>query len=274
MKRFNINEKTATFIEKYNLFLEDQIQQIQLQHRLELASVFEINEGMRVLEIGCGQGDTTVALADAVGSTGHVVAIDIASPDYGAPLTLRQATDIIKKSELGGRITFHFETDFANFDVKEVFDVVVLSHSSWYFQQTEDLLHYFKKIKQMAKRICFAEWDLDFTKVSQRSHFCAATILALYSSFVNNDGNIQNLFHKTQIQELLLEAGFTNTKTQIVDASYLQDGDWERNYANSIQSEFSSAPKSIQTLITSYYELMNQPNEKNESLDSFVIMAE
>src|SRR5690606_21069606 len=135
MERLNINEKTSRFINQYNLFQNDPIQQVQLQHRLDLVDAFEITEGMRVLEIGCGQGDTTVALADAVGKDGHVVAIDIASPDYGAPLTLRQATDILKQSELGQRITFHFETDFSNVKVDETFDAVVLSHSSWYFGQ-------------------------------------------------------------------------------------------------------------------------------------------
>ena len=274
MKRFNTNEKTADFIKKYNLFNNDQIQQIQLQHRLDLVSAFEIKEGMRVLEIGCGQGDTTVALADAVGSTGHVVAIDIADPDYGAPLTLGQATDIIKRSGLGNQITFHFEMNFAEFEVKETFDVVVLSHSSWYFQQPEHLLTYFQKIKQVAKRVCFAEWDLDYNNDSQRGHFYAATILALYSSFVTNDGNIQNLFHKTQIQELLVDAGFTISKKCLVDASYLQDGNWERDYANSIRSDFNQSPVKIQTFINSYYELMNQPRERNESLNSIVIIAE
>jgi ubiquinone/menaquinone biosynthesis C-methylase UbiE len=274
MERLNINEKTSRFINQYNLFQNDPIQQVQLQHRLDLVDAFEITEGMRILEIGCGQGDTTVALADAVGKDGHVMAIDIASPDYGAPLTLRQATDILKQSELGQRITFHFETDFSNVKVDETFDAVVLSHSSWYFRQPQDLFHYFNKIKQVAKRICFAEWNLDYTRESQRSHFCAVTILALYSSFVNNDGNIQNLFHKTQIQEFLLKAGFTITKEQTLDASYLQDGKWEQDYANHIRAEFQQAPFRIQTLVHSYFEIMNQASGHQESLDSMVIIAQ
>ncbi|WP_231495836.1 cyclopropane-fatty-acyl-phospholipid synthase family protein [Paucisalibacillus sp. EB02] len=274
MKSLNINEKTATFIGKYDLFSDDKIQQVQLQHRLDLVDAFELKKGMSVLEIGCGQGDTTVALADAVGENGHVVAIDIASPEYGAPLTLGQATDILKQSELGQRITFHFGTDFAKYEVKKKFDVVVLSHSSWYFQQPEYLINYFKKIKQVANRICFAEWDLDFTRDSQRSHFCAATILSLYSSFVNNDGNIQNLFHKAQIRKLLMDAGFSIDKEQSVDASYLQDGYWEKDYANSIRTEFNQSPIRIQTLINSYYELMNQPGSHKESLNSIVIIAQ
>ena len=73
----------------------DTIQRTQLTHRIELVKTFQIKKGMKVLEIGCGQGDTTVVLADAVGETGHVVAIDIASTEYGAPITLGEASKTI-----------------------------------------------------------------------------------------------------------------------------------------------------------------------------------
>ncbi|MFD1039316.1 class I SAM-dependent methyltransferase [Virgibacillus byunsanensis] len=261
------------FLSNYKLFETDEIQQVQFQHRLDLMEAFGVKKGMRVLEIGCGQGDTTAALADAVGIDGKVFAIDIASRDYGAPLTLGQATDRIKRSRLGERITFHFETDFASFESNEIFDVAVLSHSSWYFKRPEDLLHYVKKLRSMTTCICFAEWDLDYTYLSQRVHFCAASILALHSKFVGNDGNIQNLFHEEQILELLEEAGFQNVKQDIVDATYLPDAQWEKSYTNSIRKDFANVPTMIQTLVTSYYELMNASNEKEQSLNSFIICA-
>lgn len=91
---------------------DDTIQRTQLTHRIELVKTFQVKKGMKVLEIGCGQGDTTVVLADAVGETGHIVAIDIASPEYGAPITLGEAAETISQSPLGQRIDFHFETDF------------------------------------------------------------------------------------------------------------------------------------------------------------------
>ncbi|MBS4174743.1 class I SAM-dependent methyltransferase [Bacillus sp. FJAT-49736] len=274
MTEFLINDETSSFISKYKLFENDSIQQIQLQHRLSLMKAFGIQKGMHILEIGCGQGDTTAALADAVGEKGNVVAIDIASPDYGAPLTLGQATDRIKRSPLGERIDFHFEVDFLTYESSVTFDMAVLSHCSWYFKRPDDLLQYFKKLRRVAKRICFAEWDLDFTHISQRAHFCAASILALYSNFVNNEGNIQNLFHKTQILQLLEQAGFEIEKQHIIDATYLQDGQWEKSYANSIRPEFNQASEMIQTLIISYYELMNDSNGHDEqSLNSFVLCA-
>jgi ubiquinone/menaquinone biosynthesis C-methylase UbiE len=274
MTKFELNRKTASFIDKYELFEDDEIQQIQLQHRLEIVDTFDIKEGMMVLEIGCGQGDTTVALADAVGKTGKVTGIDIASPDYGAPFTLGQATGRIKKSVLGERIDFHFETDLETFESKDLFDIAVLSHSSWYFKRPDDLYRYFKELRKMSKRVCLAEWDFDYAHKKQRSHFLAASILALHSTFVNNDGNIQNLFHRTQIQELLERADFQIIKVGMVDATYLQDGQWEKSYANSIRHEFANAPDMIQTLVASYYELMNATIDNEQSLNSFILCAE
>ena len=156
----------------------------------------------------------------------------------------------------------------------EVFDVAVLSHSCWYFKRPEDLLCYLKKLRRMAKCICVAEWDIEYTYMTQRAHFLAASILALHSNFINSDGNIQNLFHKAHIQELLEEAGFQIFKQDVIDATYLQDGQWEKNYANSIRQEFDSVPEMIQTLVASYYELMNAPMENWQSLNSFILCGE
>jgi predicted methyltransferase len=44
----------------------------QMSHRLQVVSFFGIAPGSRILELGCGQGDTTIALAHAVGPTGHI----------------------------------------------------------------------------------------------------------------------------------------------------------------------------------------------------------
>jgi ubiquinone/menaquinone biosynthesis C-methylase UbiE len=55
----------------------------QMEHRRALVSFWDIQPGSRVLEIGCGQGDTTIVLADAVGEYGHVDAVDPGALDYG-----------------------------------------------------------------------------------------------------------------------------------------------------------------------------------------------
>jgi hypothetical protein len=52
LKSFQLNEKTKSFLSEYQLFEDDLIQQVQLQHRLELVAAFGIHKGMHVLEIG------------------------------------------------------------------------------------------------------------------------------------------------------------------------------------------------------------------------------
>lgn len=260
------------FIKQYKLFENDQIQQTQLQHRYALVEAFGIKEGMKVLEIGCGQGDTTVVLADVVGENGHVTAIDIAPPDNGAPFTLGEAHDRINQSKLGTRIDFHLETDFLEMNPEKQYDAVVLSHCSWYFHDPAQLLAYFKRIRSISNLLCFADWDMQFERITQRGHFCAASILALYSQFTSNDGNIQNLFGKSEINKMIEDAGLKVDQELRVDAHYLQDGQWEIDYAKEVTKEFAAAPVRIQTLVQNYADMLDV-DQQNDSLDSFVIVA-
>src|SRR5579863_86150 len=50
-----------------------------------------IRPGMRVLDIGCGAGDVSVLLADAVGPSGFVVAIDRDARAIGATRSRAEA---------------------------------------------------------------------------------------------------------------------------------------------------------------------------------------
>lgn len=54
-----------------------------LEHRRQVTRAWGIPPGASVLEIGPGQGELTVVLADAVGRTGRVVAIDNAPLEWG-----------------------------------------------------------------------------------------------------------------------------------------------------------------------------------------------
>ncbi|MCM3758200.1 class I SAM-dependent methyltransferase [Sporosarcina aquimarina] len=273
MTAYQLNKKTKDFLNEHKLYEDDEIQQIQLQHRLSLVKAFNLPKGGRILEIGCGQGDTTMAIAHVIGENGKVVAIDNASRDYGAPFTLGEATDHILHSTLGERITFHLDTEFTDFEVTVPFDVAVFSHCSWYFKDPVELHSFLKRLRGMTKRICFAEWDLQFTEMTQRTHFVAVSILALYSQFVENESNVQNLFNKSQILHLLEQAGFQIEKQTTVDATFLPDAKWEKDYANSIRTEFIQAASQMESFLSSYYELMNDPQHEELSLNSFVVTA-
>ncbi|PJK16597.1 SAM-dependent methyltransferase [Chryseomicrobium excrementi] len=263
--------EVEVFCEKYQLFNDDEIQKVQLLHRFQLAQSFGIEEGMTVLEIGCGQGDMTVVLADKVGASGHVTAIDIAGGDYGAPLTLEQSHQKIKQTVLGERISFHLDTDFLSFEGLKHYDGIVFAHSSWYFHSPERLAEYLSKIRTVTSNLFFAEWDLAFTDISQRGHFCAAMLLALHSTITENDSNIQHLFSRETIHRMMEDAGFSIAREETVYSRYLQDGQWEMGYAKTLRDAFLKSPTQLQTLATSLIDAMKQSG--TDSLDTFVLIG-
>lgn len=131
-----------------------QTQRIQTAHRLKLIEAWGIQEGDHVLEIGCGQGDTTVALAFSVGETGFVHGVDIAPGSYGAPETLEQARERIRNSSIGGRVQIDFDFDITRDGqsfAKKQFDCVVLSHCLWYFSSFDELVSILSEARKYAK---------------------------------------------------------------------------------------------------------------------------
>lgn len=84
--QFKMNALLASSIA--SLCLHDQkhfeVQLHQTEHRLTLISKWNVDlQGAKVLELGCGQGDCTAVLAEAVGTAGHVTAVDPAALAYG-----------------------------------------------------------------------------------------------------------------------------------------------------------------------------------------------
>lgn len=244
------------------------VQLIQTEHRIHLVNEMGIEEGMRVLEIGCGQGDTTAVLATKVGITGYVKAIDIADGQYGAPITLKEATDHLKTSDLGDIIDFHFATDFLQFEMAEHFDVVVFSLCSWYMESVEMLEKSIRKAATIAKKIIIADWDLIDVNANQIAHQQAAIIQALYATSNKSDANIKTIFTRQQIELLLLNCQLQIEKSVSVDASYLQDGQWEVEYALTL-----AFPEALTSLVQTLKELITTKRNDQYSMNQFLIVA-
>ena len=81
----------------------------------------ELNAGQRVLDLGCGTGSASLALASLAGPGVHIDGIDISDTQLNHAKT--------KASKVDGQVTFHNcsmdELSFAN----ETFDLVVASMS-------------------------------------------------------------------------------------------------------------------------------------------------
>lgn len=207
----------------------------QSAHRYKLIDFWGIRKGARVLEIGCGQGYATKVLADAVGPQGFVYAIDNASPDYGAPMTLDEARDELMISSLGNRIHMEFKVDILNSDFNfddDEFDCIVMSHCSWYFATGDELMRVLQKVKPWGKKLCFAEWDITPILPEQVPHYMAVTIQAhseCYKLPGTSDNNIRTLLSPSDIKKLITTAGWSiNIKDETTLYSPdLMDCRWE-----------------------------------------------
>ena len=151
----------------------------QIRHRMELVDTWAPRLGDRILEIGCGQGDTTVVLAQAVGPSGRIVAVDTAGPEYGAPTTIGQAHAFTKSSQLGPRIEYRLGFDLLDPEVsflENEFDLVVLSKASWNMSSAAVLGSLFARIRPWATSLGYAEWDPRPQSLEQVPHLVAVLL--------------------------------------------------------------------------------------------------
>lgn len=186
-----------------------------------------IFEGATVLEIGCGQGDTTALLAEAVGEDGLVIATDPAPLNYGSPITIGEAANFLGNSRLGSRINFHFNTnicDSQSFLGNQLIDFAVLAHCSYYFDSQEALLNTFISAGKWAKTLCFSEWDVIANNIHQISHLLAIFIQGQVESFKRDStANIRSPFSKQEVENLLDKSGWIITDDFKIDSLQMQE---------------------------------------------------
>jgi hypothetical protein len=200
----------------------------QVKHRLALTDAWSVREGDRILEIGCGHGETTVTLATIAGPTGRVVAVDSSSPEYGKP-PLQHTHAFIKSQPIGQRIDFltstnvlDGSTDFA----PGQFDLAILSHSPWYMGCLDQLRSFFIRCRSWAQRLGYAEWDLRPQDPKQVPHMLAVLlqgyVQALHLERKGHPywtGNIRTIVLAGDARRLATEAGWRIVNEGVDDTS-------------------------------------------------------
>ncbi|MBZ9744087.1 class I SAM-dependent methyltransferase [Mesorhizobium sp. CO1-1-7] len=108
-------------------------------------------EGGNVLDIGCGAGATTLAVARRVGNNGRCVGLDISQPLVALATERTQAEEVANASfEVGDAQTYAFESGR--------FDAVVSRFGIMFF---DDPVAAFSNIRQAARRggkLAFVAW--------------------------------------------------------------------------------------------------------------------
>ena len=269
---------------------QDEQKRRWVRDRMEIVDCWSIQPGWRVLEVGCGNGWMTVALAAAVGDKGHVTAVDIDPHDpsllFPSP-SMGEETDVIKASWLGPRIDFLWETDLLDPGVDFTgynFDIVVFNHSSWYFQTSAILAKLFARVRPWSKHLGYHEWDLQPRSMGQVPHMLAALIQAQLKSIglLERKGGIWSLILPEEALRMAEDADWQVISQREVTSSHQrEDGiEWEPRLAVEYGEEYladSRAFPSVQTrrLLATQVELLKQLNQhiQHQSLSSFVFLA-
>jgi len=254
----------------------------QTRFRLQLVKDWQIPLGARVLEIGCGQGDTTAVLAEAVGPTGLVVAVDLADPSYGAPVNLGDSARFLSGSDLGDRIEFHFGFDVmdpANAFPADSFDFIVLAHCTWYFSSLDRLQETLAYIRLWGRKLCLSEWDLQPLSIDQLGHLLAVLIQGQVESYkTESEANIRTPYSREALHAILENSGWQVATEHLVDASELADGRWEVGgcLASSLrEAEELGLPPKLRSLLGSQVDVLRRLSKQADvrPLPSYSILA-
>ncbi|MET8295125.1 class I SAM-dependent methyltransferase [Streptomyces sp. NPDC005180] len=258
------------------------IQLSQTRHRAALVAGWRIGSGSTVLELGCGQGDMTAVLAEAVGPGGRVVAVDVAEPSYGTPVTLGESAARLAAGPLGPRIDFRFGTDVLapSVDFAEgAFDHVVLAHCSWYFASLGQLRDTLARVRPWARRLWFAEWDLTPASGDQLAHLLAVLVQGQFEAAGSRgEGNVRTPFSREALVRLLPEAGWTADGGGPAGTGELQDGDWEVAACLGLAGtpeRLAALPEPVRGLVLSQTDVLRAVARPagNRALDAYWVTA-
>ncbi|KAF2443187.1 S-adenosyl-L-methionine-dependent methyltransferase [Karstenula rhodostoma CBS 690.94] len=202
----------------------------QLAHRLDLFRDANIKDGDRILEIGCGQGDCTSALALFYPNS-HITAVDPGPSDYGRPETLGQAHERIRGYDIGSRIEFVQATPIAHLKNVEdgTYDIAVICHSLWYFSDKEEVRATMEALRGKVKRLFIAEWALKSCSREGDVHVQIACTRATCEAHIpDSRENIRTLLSPGQIKQCVIDLGWSFQRELINSPSpLLEDARWE-----------------------------------------------
>ena len=275
------SNEIATLMAAHDHSPEAQKKQTHFRH--QLVKSWHIHAGDKVLEIGCGQGDMTAVLANAVGKRGSVVAVDSASSTHGTPATLAESAAKLAASSLGDRIEFRFQHDVlhpSNGFADDTFDVVVLSHCTWYFDSLDQLRETLRHIHPWARRLCLSEWDMEPAKLDQVGHLMAVLIQGQVEAFKKESrANIRTPYSRETLKSILWDTSWNVAHESLVDGSDLDDGRWEvaACLSDSLrEAEALHLSPKVQELLRSQVDILRRLEKRggNRSLPSYSMVAE
>jgi ubiquinone/menaquinone biosynthesis C-methylase UbiE len=171
----------------------------------------KVKAGERIVDVGCGCGATTVALAQKVGPAGHVLGIDISAP------MLARARELVPPG---------LSADFVLADatiypfVSESFDQLVSRFGVMFFAEPALSFANLRRALRPSGRMAFACW-----RDPRDNPFFMAPLQAVYKHAPKlpqlgpEDPGPFSFASEARVRRILSEAGFSGTEMEPCDLS-------------------------------------------------------
>ena len=175
----------------------------EIEARNAYLDLLEIRAGERVLDVGCGSGVVTRAIAARVGAAGRVVGLD---PSEALLSVAREHADA---SDVGSRIEFRagsaLELPFPDASFDAAIAVTVLAHMHEGARAIPELV----RVVRPGGRVAAFDFDADMTIFTHSDREMTRRIVAAASDAVAVDGWIAR-----RLPGLLIEAGLTDVRVR------------------------------------------------------------
>jgi SAM-dependent methyltransferase len=172
-----------------------------------LVAFAKVKPGEKVLDIGCGCGTTTLAFADAAGSTGAVTGLDISAPMLG-----------VARARAGSKPVKYIEADASVHSFRPEFDAVTSRFGVMFFADPASAFENIRKALKPGGRLAFVCWRAMPDNVWAFAPFMAARDLLPVQP--PPDPNAPGPFafaDPVRLKSILENAGFRNVRIDKLD---------------------------------------------------------
>jgi ubiquinone/menaquinone biosynthesis C-methylase UbiE len=191
-----------------------------------------LQEGMSILDVGCGTGAITKDIAHIIGTRGKIIGIDNTEKFI--------LSGIEKYGHIANLNLIH--TDFFEFQADEKFDLIISARTLQWISRVPEALLKIKSLLKPGGRISIL--DYNHTKI-EWTPLPPESMLTFYKTFLKwrSDAGMNNQI-ADDLHLLLKEAGFKDIETFNSDERY-QKGDADFNFSVGIWSKVAGSTQMV-----------------------------
>jgi ubiquinone/menaquinone biosynthesis C-methylase UbiE len=191
-----------------------------------LKRLAHIHEGQRVLDLACGVGDPTFAIAEEVGSLGCVVGLDLVEAMVEGAKRWAHNKDI-KNVE--------FRVIDNELELEGTYDAAICQHGLMYMDKPVEVLRKLRGCLKPEGHVAVSTWGLPehcpYVRVTR-------TIVGCHSELPKGKASPYSLTTRDALERALCEAGFDQTQSEVFDikavAAKSPEEWWEQRYATAL----------------------------------------